>query len=167
MSILDPLIYLLDRTLTFTSNIADEWLSTSKLRLYRVNSLKIFHCLTCLCSVTSLHWFLFQLLYNKCTNLCALIPSTAPVFFKFIFSPFCTTNAQLLKTLLSIKYNTLEWWPDLVLDNNQVALTLVPRPSCSPVESIRKVKLPPAADSHTYCSSSLCLLVTTTRSATR
>ena len=44
---------------------------------------------------------------------------------------------------------------------------LVPRPSCSLSVSKRTVKEPPACDSQTYCSSSLCLVVTITFSATR
>lgn len=43
----------------------------------------------------------------------------------------------------------------------------VPRPSRGPSVSSVMVKVPPAADSQMYCSSSLCLVVTCTFSATR
>ena len=43
----------------------------------------------------------------------------------------------------------------------------VPRPRRGPSVSSVMVKVPPAADSQMYCSSSLCLVVTCTFSATR
>lgn len=46
-------------------------------------------------------------------------------------------------------------------------LILVPLPKVFPLGSLATVKLPVASDVHIYCSSSLCLDVTSTLSATR
>jgi len=91
-----------------------------------------------------------------------------------------TSSRRIKKWLAKLQQKCVGGAPDQIQDDTQslrsptrwpaakwdcsltfrCRMILVPLPSCSPSMSRATVKLPPAWDSHTYCSSSLCLVTT-------